>query len=182
MSTITGRVVIDLSNDFPNIPPHVIASGFAVISGVVILALGLVRCGWLIDLIPLVSLSAFVTGSALTIASTQLPSILGITNVSNRDEPYRIFIESMKNLPTAHGPDAAVGLSALALLYFVRHMCKVVAGRHPQNQRAIFFLSTLRSVFVILLYTMISWLANRTHPEEPSFAILMRVPRGTFTG
>src|SRR3569833_4615321 len=102
MSTITGRVVIDLSNDFPNIPPHVIASGFAVISGVVILALGLVRCGWLIELIPLVSLSAIVTGSDLTIASTQLHSIMGITNDSNRDEPYRIFIESMKNLPTAH--------------------------------------------------------------------------------
>jgi solute carrier family 26 (sodium-independent sulfate anion transporter), member 11 len=178
LSQITGTVVIETSKTYPDVAPHVIASGFAIVSGAVVLGLGLFRCGWIIDIIPLVSLSAFVTGSAITIGMTQFPPILGITNVSTRNSPYLTFINTLQNLPSVHGPDAAVGLTALFLLYAMRSACNALANRYVRKKKLIFFCSTLRTVFAILLYTMISWLVNMNHPQDPIFNILKTVPRG----
>ncbi len=175
---VTGGVVFDASHEHPGVPPHVVASGLAVVAGSVVMALGLLRCGWIVNLIPLVALSAFTTGSALTIASTQLPALLGITGVSTRNAPYQVWIDTLRGLPAARGLDAAVGVSALALLYSVRFASGVVAKRWPRRQRLAFFVSTLRSVVVIVLYTLISWLVNMSHPRDPSFSILLTVPRG----
>ena len=76
LSTVTGKAVLDIAADYPDIPAHVIASGLGVVSGAVVLILGLVRCGWILDIIPHVALSAFVTGSAITIGMTQVPPML----------------------------------------------------------------------------------------------------------
>jgi sodium-independent sulfate anion transporter 11 len=73
-----------------------------------------------------------------------------------------------------------MGLTALTMLYLIRSLCKFAAKRYPNKQKLFFFLSTLRTVFVILLYTMISWLANKDMPRGKSkFKILFDVPRGT---
>jgi sodium-independent sulfate anion transporter 11 len=72
-----------------------------------------------------------------------------------------------------------MGLTALAMLYLIRAACKYAAKRYPQKQKLFFFLSTLRTVFVILLYTMISWLVNRKMKKgKAKFKILFNVPRG----
>ncbi|KAK3080204.1 hypothetical protein LTS18_002849 [Coniosporium uncinatum] len=52
------------------------------------------------------------------------------------------------------------------------------AKKWPQHKKAFFFASTMRTVFVILLYTMISWLTNMHHRSRPSFTLLGTVPRG----
>ncbi len=172
--------MFDFSKEYPGVPAHVVASGLGVVAGSIIIALGLLRCGWIVNLIPIVALSAFTTGSALTIATTQIPPMLGITGVSTRNAPYQVWIDSLKSLHALHGLDAAVGLSALALLYSIRYSCNVLAKRYPQKQRLVFFISTLRSVFAIALYTFISWLVNMSHSHEPSFSMLMTVPKGSL--
>ena len=58
-------------------PPQVIAQALALTAGMVICTLGLLRLGWLVDFIPLVAVSAFITGSALSIAVGQIPNLLG---------------------------------------------------------------------------------------------------------
>lgn len=177
MSTIVGNIVVEVRKTQPNLTAPVIASALAVVAGCIILFIGLVRAGWVVDLISLVSLSAFMTGSAITIAVGQIPTMLGITGFSTRDPSYLVFIHTLQNLGKMK-LDAAMGLTALTLLYLIRSACSWGAHRYPTNQRLIFFISTLRTVFVILLYTMISWLVNKDHRTEPSFKILQDVPRG----
>lgn len=63
-------------------PPQIIAQALAVTAGMVICSLGLLRLGWLVDFIPLVAVSAFITGSALSIAVGQIPNLLGKSDVS----------------------------------------------------------------------------------------------------
>lgn len=180
MSTLVGKIVAKAHITHPNIPGHVVASSLAVIAGCIIIAIGLARCGWIVDLIPLVSISAFMTGSAINIAVGQFPNLMGITGFDSRAATYRVVINSLKNL--GHTKlDAALGLSALVLLYGIRYGCNYAARKIPQKQKMFFFVSTLRTAFVILLYTMISWLVNRHHRKKPLFKILSTVPRGKNT-
>ncbi|OIW35091.1 sulfate permease [Coniochaeta ligniaria NRRL 30616] len=178
MSTVTGGVVADMKKELPNVPSHFIASALAILSGAIVLFIGLIRCGWIVELIPLSALSAFMTGSAINIAVGQVPTMMGITGFSTRDATYLVFIHTLQGLPRTT-LDAAMGLTALTMLYLIRAACKYAAKRWPQKQKLFFFLSTLRTVFVILLYTMISWLANRHMPRgKAKFKILFNVPRG----
>lgn len=177
LSTVVGTVVQDLKAAGVTLSANAIASSLSIIAGCIVLGLGLLRLGWLVDLISITSLSAFMTGSAITIAVSQLPSLLGLHGFSNRDAPYKVIINTLKHLPETK-LDAALGLTALFLLYLIRHVLTRAAERYPNKKRIIFFANTMRTVFAILLYTLISWLVNRGRREHPAFSVLGKVPKG----
>jgi sodium-independent sulfate anion transporter 11 len=177
LSTVTGNVVLNAQDRLPGIEPHVVASALAIIAGSIVLFIGLVRMGWIVNLISLASISAFMTGSAINIAAGQVPTMMGMTGFSTRDATYKVIINSLKHLPDTT-LDAAMGLSALAMLYLIRFFCNFMAKKQPSQKKTWFFINTLRTAFVILLYTMISWLVNRNHRSKPLFKILQNVPRG----
>ncbi|ORX67665.1 sulfate permease [Linderina pennispora] len=133
---------------------------------------------WL--LIPLPAIAAFMTGSAINIAMGQVPGMLGNNTVKGydtREATYKVFINFFRYIKHCN-INAAVGLSALIILYLIRWSCQKAAWRWPQHERMFFFLSTLRTAFVILLYTLISFIVNRNHRDDPKFAILGKVPKG----
>lgn len=182
MSTVTGTIITEVTKAHPQYKnhPEVIASAVAIISGAIIFFLGLIRLGWIVDFISLTAVSAFITGSAISIAVGQVPTLLGQAGVPTRGAAYHIFIEIVSHLGRAR-LDAAMGLTALTMLYLIRFTCNFMAKRVPNHRKLIFFISTLRTVFVILLYTMISWLVNRHHRTPTTahkFVILGSVPRG----
>ncbi|KAG9244580.1 putative sulfate permease 2 [Calycina marina] len=177
MSKLTGQIVAKAAVSDPDIPGPVVASCLAVVCGIIIVAIGLARCGWIVDLIPLVSIAAFMTGSALNIAAGQLPTLFGITITNSRGPTYGVVIRFLQGLPRTD-LNAAVGITALVLLYLIRFTCNFFAKRWPARAKTFFFISTLRTAFVILLYTMVSWLVNRNHRSEPLFNILGEVSRG----
>ena len=179
MSTVTGNVVDRVKESNPEFESHVVASSLAVICGCVITAIGLARAGWIVDFISLAAISAFMTGSAINIAVGQVPALMGIIGFSNREATYKVFINILKNLGGTKR-DAAMGLTALTFLYLIRFACNHGARRMPNRSKMFFFLSTLRTAFIILLYTLISFLVNRNHRSRSArrFAILGDVPRG----
>ncbi|KAK1989535.1 sulfate permease [Colletotrichum cereale] len=181
MSTVVGNLITDVQQEFPQYQGHQIASALAVIAGAIILFIGLIRMGWVVNLISLTSLSAFMTGSAISIAVGQLVTLMGIKGVNTREATYLVFINTLKSLPKTK-MDAVMGLTALTMLYLLRFIFTTLAKRHPQKSKLFFFLSTLRTVFVILLYTMISWLVNMNRRSNPMFRILGNVPRGSCSG
>lgn len=177
MSQVTGNVVLHAKDVLPEVPGHIIASALAIIAGAIILFLGLVRLGWVVEFIPLPAICAFMTGSAVNILAGQVPKLMGISGVNTRDAPYQVIIQSLKNLPTTQ-IDAALGLTALFMLYLIRGVCSHMAKRFPQRAKLYFFLSTLRTAFVILLYTAISAAVNVSRKKKPMFSIIKDVPRG----
>lgn len=177
LSTVVGNVVHDIQASGWDIPAHVIASALSITTGCIILLIGLLRCGWIVDLISITSLSAFMTGSAITICVGQLPALLGLSGFSNRDSPYEVLVNTIKNLGDA-SYDAIVGLSALSILYLVRQSFAAAAERYPKHKRLLFFINTMRTVFVILVYTMISWILNMHRREDPLFKVLGVIPKG----
>ncbi|KUJ13325.1 sulfate permease [Mollisia scopiformis] len=176
-STVVGKMVATAAKTHPNVPGHVVASALAVVAGCIMTLIGLIRAGWLVNLIPLVSISAFMTGSAFSIATLQLGNLMGISGIEHDGATYHIFIEVMKGLSRIK-LDAAIGFTALFLLYSIRWGCRHAAQRFPRQSKLLFFISTLRIVFVILLYTLVSWLVNKDHHKHPLFKIISAFPRG----
>ncbi|MBE3047459.1 hypothetical protein IMZ48_34090, partial [Candidatus Bathyarchaeota archaeon] len=116
MSTLVGNVVKEVKITHPEYPSHVVASALSVVAGCIICLIGLLRCGWIVDLISLTSLSAFMTGSAITIGVGQFPKLMGIQTVDSSQAPYAIFIETWKHIGETN-IDAAMGITTLAMLY-----------------------------------------------------------------
>ena len=58
----------------------VIATALAFICGFIVLAIGLLRLGWLVEFIPAPAVSGFMTGSAISIAAGQVPALMGFAN------------------------------------------------------------------------------------------------------
>jgi sodium-independent sulfate anion transporter 11 len=180
LSTVTGNVVLSTAAKLPDVPKDIIASSLAIIAGSIVLFLGLARLGWIVEFITLAAISAFMTGSALNIAVGQVPAMMGLTSFSTREATYKVFINIFRHLGETN-LNAAIGLTALFLLYFIRSMCTFLAKRYPTRAKMFFFLSTLRTAFVILLYVLISYLVNRNHRgkgQKPKFSTLGVVPRG----
>ncbi|KAJ5157700.1 sulfate anion transporter [Penicillium canariense] len=179
MSTVVGTIITDLQQLYPSIPGPQIALSITVICGSIITFMGLARIGFLVDFIPLPSITSFMTGSAITIGAGQVKTLLGQTaDYSTRAPAYQIIIDTLKNLPSSQRYDAAMGVSALVTLYTIRTACNYAAGRFPHRSKLFFFLPALRSAFVILFFTMISAAVNLHRRENPAFAIVGHVPRG----
>lgn len=179
MSTLVGSIIIEVQADHPEIAGVDIALAIAIICGAIVTFMGLARLGFVVDFIPLPSIVAFMTGSAISICSGQVKNLLGEqADFSTRNAAYRVIIDTLKYLPTARGYDAAMGLTALALLYAIRTALNHAARKHPQRAKLFFFLSTLRTAFILLFYTMISAAVNLHRRDNPAFSIVGDVPRG----
>jgi sodium-independent sulfate anion transporter 11 len=180
LSTVTGSVILKAEERLPGVPRDIVASSLAIISGAIVLFLGLARLGWIVDLISLPAISAFMTGSAINIAVGQVPALMGITGFSTRESPYKVIINILKHLGRTD-LNASFGLTALFLLYFIRFSCNQLARRFPSKAKTFFFLNTLRTAFVILLYVLFSYLVNRHHranKTKTKIKTLGSVPRG----
>jgi sodium-independent sulfate anion transporter 11 len=69
--------VASVRAEYPNIPATQVASALAVLCGAFVVILGILRLGFIVDFIPLVSIAAFMTGSAINIAAGQVPAMMG---------------------------------------------------------------------------------------------------------
>jgi solute carrier family 26 (sodium-independent sulfate anion transporter), member 11 len=177
MSQLVGNIVIRVQDTHPQFDGPTIARGLAVIAGVVLLFIGLVRLGWIVEFIPLVAITSFMTGAAISIAAGQVPNLLGISGVNTRGAAYETIIDTLKALPKAKGLDAVMGMTALFLLYLIRWFCSFMSDRQPARRKLWFFISTLRMAFVILLYILVSFLVNRGvgDSKNAKFRILGKV-------
>ncbi|KIY67713.1 sulfate permease [Cylindrobasidium torrendii FP15055 ss-10] len=157
-----------------------IATTLSFICGFIVLGVGLLRLGWLVEFIPAPAVSGFMTGSAISIAAGQVPALMGISGVNTRAETYRVIINTLKGLPRTK-MDAAFGLPALVALYGIRMLCDHLTKRFPRRQRIFFFASVFRNAFVIIVLTIASWLYTRHRRSAAGkypIKILQEVPSG----
>lgn len=138
MSTIVGNIVIKVRETKPELQAVDIARALSVIAGAVLLFIGLTRLGRIVELIPLVAITSFMTGAAISIGAGQVPALMGISGVNNRGPTYRVIIDTLKGLPRTK-LDASMGLSALFLLYAVRSFCNFMAKKQPNKKKLWFF-------------------------------------------
>jgi sulfate permease, SulP family len=109
------------------------ALALALLSGVLLVALGLLRLGFLASLLSHPVISGFITASGILIAASQLKHILGV------EAGGHTLIELVRSLAEhidgVNGPTLAVGVGATVFLFWVRKALKPLlmkAGLGPR--------------------------------------------------
>ncbi|RPD65876.1 sulfate permease [Lentinus tigrinus ALCF2SS1-7] len=180
MSLTVAQIIKHVNESHPDMwaGPQ-IATTVAFICGFIVLGIGLLHLGWLVEFIPAPAVSGFMTGSALNIVSGQLPGLMGISGFDTRAATYKVFINTLKGLPRTK-LDAAFGITGLVSLYAIRWICDRLSKRYPSRARWFFFMSVFRNAFVIVVLTIASWLycRHREHNGKFPIKILQDVPRG----
>ncbi|WVN88167.1 uncharacterized protein L203_103368 [Cryptococcus depauperatus CBS 7841] len=178
MSLETGNIIANVQDKYGDLyDKPVIATALAFICGFIVLGIGLLRIGWIVEFIPQPAVSGFMTGSALNIAAGQFPAVFGLAKkFDTRAATYKVIINTLKHLPEA-SLDTAFGVSALTILYGIKWSLTWVGRRYPRWNRVAFFAQSLRHAFVIILFTIISWRIN-THHAKPRISLVGYVPSG----
>ena len=88
MSLTTAQIIAQVDSKFPGkwSGPE-IATTLALCCGFIVLIVGLLRLGWLVDFIPAPAVSGFMTGSAINIVTSQLPGLIGATGFRQVTHP-----------------------------------------------------------------------------------------------
>ncbi|MBC7204013.1 MAG: sulfate permease [Pusillimonas sp.] len=96
----------------------VLAATLALLSGIMLLAFGLLRLGFLANFLSHPVISGFISGSAILITVGQLKHLFGLTTDASNvfQEVYQLLIQ----LPQSNPATTALGLTALAFLLFAR--------------------------------------------------------------
>ena len=97
----------------------------AFLSGLIILACGLLRLGFLIDFISVPVIAGFTSAAALTIASGQVKSLLGLTIPSDEKSHLHLgvvdgWIDVFTHIKTCRWQDATLGVLCCILLLSLR--------------------------------------------------------------
>ena len=178
-SLLVGQVVSHVQHAAPGEYTNAqIAHTLSLLAGCVMLFFGLLRLGWVVEFIPYIPISAFVTAASITIMATQVPACVGIPDINTRESPYKVIISTLKGLPNAH-LDAAIGLTSIALLFAIRDACAYMERRQPARKRVWSFVSSLRLTFVMVLFTLVSFAVhNDGDLSHPKFRVVGQIDAG----
>ena len=182
MSLQVANVIKHVQKSHPDVytGPE-IAVALAFICGFIVLAIGLLRVGRIVEFIPAPAVSGFMTGSAISIVAGQVPGLFGISSrFDTRAATYKVIINTLKNLKFAT-KDAAFGVVGLFTLYFIKYLFIYLTHRFPRKERTFFFISILRNAFVLIILTLSAYLY--AHPRKDAkgnypISVLKTVPRG----
>ncbi|RUS20430.1 sulfate transporter family-domain-containing protein [Endogone sp. FLAS-F59071] len=175
MSLFVGQIISGLPAGFAYTGVQV-ATILALFGGIITLAIGIFRLGFIVDFISLPAIAGFMTGSGITIALSQFPGLFGLSNVDNRAAGYLVLGNSLANLPHSQ-LDAAFGLIGLLWLYGVRTGAYYLTKRFPSLERSIFFFNISRNGILLIVSTLIAWSITTGHKTSP-IKILLTVPSG----
>lgn len=104
-----------------------LALSLALLSGLMLVAMGLFRMGFLSNFLSYPVVSGFVTASAVLIAASQFKSIIGVE--ARGSTLLELLPQLAKAAPRFHMPTAIIGLSAIVFLTGVRNYLAPLLAR-----------------------------------------------------
>ena len=134
--------------------PHylVLAASLSLVSGVLVLASGLLRLGFLSQLLSRPVVSGFISGSAILIVISQIKFLLGL-KVSGSNT-WQTLSSILENLPRANLTTLWVAGTALLVLYVSRTWLSSALGRVGMSSRGSMSLVRLMPLIVVASATM----------------------------
>ncbi|ODV89457.1 hypothetical protein CANCADRAFT_28961 [Tortispora caseinolytica NRRL Y-17796] len=188
MSLQVSRVITRVQNEYPGeFTGPQIATALALLCGAITAGIGLIRIGFIVEFISLPAVAGFMSGSAFTILTGQVPELFGINKLfDTRRSAYLVVIDTLKNLGHSN-LNAAWGLVSLFALYLLKYIASYGERHSKKYGRAFFYLSVMRIAIVIVFATLFAYLTCRneywhsndtgTSPKYP-LSLIMKVPYG----
>jgi len=131
------------------------AVALALLSGLMLLGMGLLRLGALANFISHPVISGFITASGLLIAAGQLPQLAGLS-VRGETLPDLALAFAQK-LPQAHWITLAIGLPVLGFLVWARLRLKPLLRRAGVPDRLAGALTRAAPVLAVVGSTAVTW-------------------------
>ncbi len=127
----------------------ILAATLALLSGVMLLAFGLLRLGFLAHFLSHPVISGFISGSAILITVGQLKHLFGLnTNASNVfQELYQLVVQ----LPQANLATTVLGLATLFFLLFSRSYLAGLLQKLGLNQKTASLVSRLAPMVAVIV-------------------------------
>jgi len=145
----------------------------ALLSGVVLLSMALLRLGFLANFLSHPVISGFVSASGMLIALGQLEHILGIA--VEGENALELLPGLIVGLPHTHPPTLAIGASSLLLLFLVRSRLGNWLERRGVSTRAASNLTRIGPVIALLLATAV---VGGLQLADNGVRVVGEVPRG----
>lgn len=161
----------------PQSPEYIVlAAALSLLSGAMVLACGLLRLGFLAQLLSRPVISGFISGSAVLIIFSQIRHLLGVPPSAAGNWAH--LQDLLARLPHSAGPTLAIGLGALALLIFARRWLEPLLRRAGMGTAGATFVVRLMPLLVVLLGTLavVHWDLDRQHGVAVVGAIVRGVP------
>jgi sulfate permease, SulP family len=137
----------------PGSPEYIaLAAGLALLSGVLIAGFGVLRLGFLSQLLSRPVISGFISGSAVLIIVSQLKLLLGAP-IDGADT-WQVLLSLYDNLPRSNPPTLLIGLLALAALYASRRWLGDALGRLGMAPPQAVFVVRIMPLLVLLAATL----------------------------
>ncbi|KAK8056189.1 sulfate permease [Apiospora rasikravindrae] len=169
LGLLTSEIVRDLSAEYS---PTAIASAVAFMVGVYNLVLGLFGLGFLLEFVSVPVLTGFISATSLIIGFGQLGSLVGLSDTP--DGIFSIIGYVLQQLPQWDGPTCAIGFGTVAILLALEKIGKTWGKKNF----VIKYIASSRAVFVMVLFTLVSFFVNKDRGAKPLWSITKVKTRG----
>jgi len=130
----------------------VAALTLAGLSGVILLAMGLFRLGFLANFLSHPVIAGFITASGILIATSQIKHILGISAAG--DTLPEMVLSLVRNVATTNGITLVIGIGATVFLFWVRKGLKPLLRRAGLGPRMADVLTKAGPVVAVVATTV----------------------------
>ncbi|MCK7551601.1 SulP family inorganic anion transporter [Marinobacter goseongensis] len=127
----------------------------AVMSGLMLTAMGLMKLGFLANFLSHPVISGFITASGMVIAASQLKHLLGVE--ASGHNLLEIGESLADNLGQTHGPTLMMGAGTLLFLIFARTRLKSILVRLGAGIRAADIATKTAPILAVLVTTLLAW-------------------------
>jgi sulfate permease, SulP family len=137
-------------------PEYIMAAlTLAFISGVFLLAMGLLRLGFLANFLSHPVISGFITASGIIIAASQLKHILGIS--ASGHNLYELLVSIAQQIGQTNLITLSIGVGSAAFLFWVRKGLKPLLMKAGLRARAADIIARTGPVLAIAVTTIAAW-------------------------
>ena len=159
----------------PGSPEYIVlAAVLSLLSGAMLLACGVLRLGFLSQLLSRPVISGFISGSAVLIMISQMKYLLGVSvHGANSGE---VVLDLLSKLADSHLPTLLIGLSALAFLLFVRYGLTTLLLKVGLAAGRATFVARLMPLLIVLLGTAL--VAGKNLDRDYGVAVVGSVVAG----
>ena len=173
-SLMVGAAVSQLApQDSPDYLAFALTLAFLV--GIIELAMGLLRLGFLVNFLSRSVISGFISGAALIIAFSQVKHLFGLS-VPSTDSFFELLFVLIRNLPQTNWVALALGLvSVVILLYFNKPLVKQLK-RRGWSDRKILPVAKSAPLLVVILGTLV--VSSLQLDQTAGIKVVGEIPQG----
>ncbi|MCB1744629.1 MAG: STAS domain-containing protein, partial [Gammaproteobacteria bacterium] len=128
----------------------------ALLSGLMLIAMGLLRLGFLANFLSHPVISGFISASGIIIAASQLKHILGIK--AHGENLVDLLRSLWQGLAQTNPYSVLIGVGAIGMLVWIRSRLKSTLVAHGCGPRLADALAKAGPVLVVVLSTLVTWL------------------------